>query len=304
MKIAIIGMGVMGRNHYRVLKSTPGVEVAALCDTALAGSYPERISSDVGALLSAEKLDAAVIAVPTPFHTDVALRCVERGIHVLIEKPVASKLADAQRVLNAVKASGVRAAIGHTERFNPVVRALKQQLQGKSIYSISFTRIGPIPPRISDVGILSDLAVHDIDLLRFLTGRDIARQSIYTSRKIHNHFEDNAILSFQLEGDIVANITTDWLTPFKKRTIHVATQEAYYEADLIAQELTEFSSYADVKDDNTFVTRVCFVQKGEPLRNEHAAFADLVATGRPGDLASIEDSIRTLQVIEGRGGRL
>lgn len=123
---------------------------------------------------------------------------------------------DAEYLSRLAEEKGVKTAVGHIERFNPVVRELKKELAGKELYTISVTRVGPFPPRIADVGILTDLAVHDIDLIRFLTGSEIRKCSIYKSQKIHDHHEDNAVLSFELENEIVANITTNWLTPFKK----------------------------------------------------------------------------------------
>ena len=164
-----------------------------------------------------------------------------------------------------------------------------------AVYSINITRVGPFPPRIADVGILTDLAVHDIDLIRFISQRDIKDKSIFKSQKIHNHYEDNAILSFSMEDDIVASITTNWLTPFKKRKIEVACKEAYYEADLMTQELLEYSNY---EINNSFVTRGCFVKKSEPLLNELASFIDYVQTGNKPISATIEDSIETLQIVE------
>ena len=138
--------------------------------------------------------------------------------------------------------------------------------------------------------------MHDIDLIRFLTGRQIKAVSIHKSKKIITHHEDNAVLSFRLEGDTVASITTNWLTPFRRRKIEVSTKDAFYEADLLSQELTEYSPY---KGNNSFAVRNCFVQKGEPLRNELASFIGFLKGDGAINLATIEDSIATLEVIKG-----
>jgi len=135
---------------------------------------------------------------------------------------------------------------------------LKNEIKDKEIYSINITRVGPFPPRIADVGILTDLAVHDIDLIRFITKKEIVDTSIYKSQKIHDHYEDNAILTFKLEDDIIVLITINWLTTYKKRKIKVACKEAYYEANLLSQELVE---YLNFKINNSFVVRECFVKK-------------------------------------------
>lgn len=295
-KIAVIGLGVMGKNHYRVLKTIPEVTVAALCDPDVKG-FEEPHFDDVDQMLSSVELDAAIISVPTFLHKEIALKCIEKGLALLIEKPVAPTVKDGTEILNFAKEKGTRTAVGFVERFNPVVAALKKELEGKEILSVSIVRVGPYPPRIADVGVITDLAVHDIDLIRFITGKEIIKKNIFKSKKIVDHYEDNAILSFKLEDDIVASITTNWITPFKKRTIEIATNDAYYEANLIGQELVEYSAF---KVNNSYVIRDCIVMKSEPLVNELKAFVDFV-NDRPADfLTTLEDSIEILRIIEER----
>lgn len=298
LKIAIIGLGVMGRNHRRVLASMPGVQICGVCDPSFQESYSEPMFADYREMLTKAAPDAAVVAVPTQLHRAIAGVCIEHGIDLLIEKPVAATVADGSEIAEQASRRGVKVAVGHIERFNPVVSAVRRELAGKDIYSIAFTRVGHNPPRIKNIGILADLAVHDIDLLRFVTGRKILDTCVFKSSKIRYTHEDNAILSFLLEGDLVASVTTNWLTPFKRRHIEIATPEAYYEADLVAQELVEYSSY---REDDTFLTRSCRVRKGEPLRNELEAFVQYLQTGVRGDLAAIEDSLETLRIV-GKSG--
>jgi UDP-N-acetylglucosamine 3-dehydrogenase len=294
IRIALIGLGSMGRNHYRILKELKsGVELVGLCDVVKNGDFDEPFFTDVDAMLDSVKPEAAIIVVPTFLHKEVALKCIERGVHVFIEKPAASTIEDARQIADAVEAAGLKSCVGHVERFNPVVQALKNELEGKEIYTMSITRVGPFPPRIADVGVLTDLSVHDIDLMRFITHRNILEKNIFKSRKIHNHYEDNAVLSFQLEDAIVGEILTNWLTPFKKRTIEVACKDAYFEADLITQNLTEYSNF---HVNNSYVVRGCHIKKDEPLLKEVEAFIRYLKTGERGSLASIEDSIITLQV--------
>ena len=288
----------MGRNHCRVLGELAGVEVCGLCDVAPQGEWVVPPFRDYREMLDRVGPGAVIVAVPTPLHREVALECIGRGIDLLIEKPVAAGVEEGKAIAAASRAAGVKVAVGYIERFNPVVSALRRELTSREILSITFTRVGHNPPRIRNMGILADLAVHDIDLLRFITGKKILRSCVFGSNKIRASSEDNALLSFRLEGDLVAGITTNWLTPFKRRRIEVATHQAYYEADLITQELTEFSAY---HDDNTFVTRHCLVSKGEPLHHELNAFVRYLQTGQRGDLATIQDSIETLAVVE-QGG--
>lgn len=296
MRIAIIGLGVMGKNHYRVLQNIDDAEIIALCDPVAEDTFDHKLYRDVDEMLNSETLDAVLIAVPTFLHKEVALKCIDKGVDLFIEKPVASTLEEGQAILDAATTKNVKVAVGYIERFNPVVNALKRELEGKDIYTIAMTRVGPIPPRIADVGILTDLSVHDIDLIRFVSGEDIEEVKIFKSQKIHDHHEDNAILSFQLTGDKIASITTSWLTPYKKRVMEVTAKEALFDADLMAQDLTEYSMYEGTNTFNSYGVRKCIVKKEEPLLNELKAFVNFVKTGDRGDLATIEDSMITIKI--------
>ncbi len=292
-KIALIGLGSMGRNHYRIIKNIPDFKLVAICDVVKTGDYEEPFFTNVDEMLGKIEIDACVIVVPTFLHKEVAIKCLNAGKDIFIEKPVASTVEEARDILEVANAKKAKVAVGYIERFNPVVSALKEEIKNDEIYSIGITRVGPFPPRIADVGILTDLSVHDIDLIRYITQQEIVKTNIYRSRKIHNHHEDNAMLSFKLEHDIVASITTNWLTPFRKRTIEVATKNAYYEADLMAQDLTEYSEY---QKNNSFVIRKCMVKKEEPLLREHRAFSQFLQIGDRHGLSTIEDSIITLEI--------
>ncbi len=224
LKVVLVGLGSMGKNHYRVLKTLSNVQIVALCDVVQQETYPEPFYTDVDTLLENVEFDAALIVVPTFLHKEIAFKFLEKGKDLFIEKPVASTAEEGRDILEKAASVGAKVCVGYIERFNPVVEALREELRDKEIYSIGITRVGPFPPRIADVGVLTDLSVHDIDLIRFISGCEIREKAIFKSRKIHNNHEDNAILSFQLESEIVASITTNWLTPFRKRTIEVATK--------------------------------------------------------------------------------
>ncbi len=293
IRLAIIGLGSMGKNHYRIFSSFNDVKICALCDVSQNEPYKEPFYTDVDDMLDTVKPNAVIIAVPTFLHKEVALKCCDRGVDIFIEKPAASTVEDAKDILKAVNNSGVKSCVGHVERFNPVITALQEELQNKEIFSVAITRVGPFPPRIADVGVLTDLSVHDIDLIRFITHKEILNQSIFKSRKIHNHHEDNAVLSFELSDSVIANITTNWLTPFKKRKIEVACQESYFEADLMAQSLKEYSSF---NINNSYVIRECYIKKDESLVKELEAFVEYLKSGERGLLASLQDSIITLKI--------
>ena len=297
-KIAIIGLGAMGKNHYRILKTIEDVEIVALCDVVKNGEFEEPFFFDVDEMLDSAKPDAAIIVTPTFLHKEVALKCAARGVDIFIEKPAASSVEDARDIANVVAETGIKSCVGHIERFNPVVKALIKEIKDHEILSISITRSGAFPSRIADVGILTDLSVHDSDLIRFITQKDIVRSEVFKSQKIHKTHEDNAILAFELEGDVVGDITTNWFTPFRKRSIIVACRKSkeaaiqYFEADLISQSLNEYINI----DGNSHSTRACFIQRSDALRDELSAFVTYLNSGERGSLASVEDSIITLEI--------
>jgi predicted dehydrogenase len=299
-KIAIIGLGSMGKNHFRILSTIPNIELVALCDPMInSNDYDQKTYVDLDLMLKEQQIDMAIIAVPTSLHKSVALKCLDYGINLFVEKPIAIDVKSANEILEKAKETKAKVRVGYIERFNPVIQSLKNELKDKEIYSINITRVGPFMPRNEDSGILTDLGVHDIDLIRFITERKILKTTINKSQKVHKYYEDNAVLACEMENEIMASITTNWLTPFKKRTIEVACKEGYFEADLISQELVEYSNY---KLNNSFVTRNCFVKKGEPLLFELKEFIRFVSTSidTKTDLASIEDSIISLEVIDAK----
>ena len=173
LKFALIGLGVMGKNHYRALQNVAGVQIVALCEPFCKENFAQKIYTELDEMLESENLDAAVIATPTSLHKETALKCMQKGLNLLIEKPVCANAADAQILLEEAKRRDIKVAVGHVERFNPAITALKKELANEEIYSVQITRNAPFPQRITDVGILADLAVHDIDLIRFLSGKEI-----------------------------------------------------------------------------------------------------------------------------------
>ena len=277
LRVGVIGAGVMGSNHARVLAGLPGVRLVGIVDplpehraraTEFAGC---RAFESLEELL-AEGVDAVTIAAPTHLHHEVALACIARKIHILVEKPIAPTVEEGRDIVDAAQRAGVTLMVGHVERFNPAVAAIKQAISGEDILSIGITRVGPFPPRMSNVGVVIDLAVHDIDLIRWFTESDIVEVQPQLSSAIAER-EDIALLQFRTASGVLAHINTNWLTPFKARNVTVATRGKYVMGDLLTRQVTECFGF---KPDGSYSMRHLPVGHDEPLRAELIAFLDAV----------------------------
>jgi predicted dehydrogenase len=221
LRVGVVGAGVMGTNHARVLAGLPSVELVGIVDPLPA--HRTRAVEIVGCPtfatldeMLAVSPDAVTIAAPTHLHRDVALACIAK-IHVLVEKPIASSVEEGNEIVAAARAAGVTLMVGHVERFNPAVAAIKQAIKDEEILSIAITRVGPFPPRMSNVGVVIDLAVHDIDLIRWFTRSDIVDVQPQLASAVAER-EDIALLQFRTASGVLAHINTNWLTPFKARS--------------------------------------------------------------------------------------
>ncbi len=301
VRVGVIGCGVMGRNHARVLAELPGAVLVGIADPdrdAVRGVAEQLKTQPVARVdeLIALGVDAVVIAAPTHLHTDIALACIEKRVHLLVEKPITSVVADGRAVVEAAEKAGVTLMVGHVERFNPAVQTIKQAIAGEEILSIQITRVGPFPPRMSNVGVVIDLAVHDIDLIRWFTGSEIVDVQPLTS-STHAEREDIALLQFRTANGVLASINTNWITPFKARTVHVATKNKYVSGDLLTRQVTECFAY---QPDGSYSMRHLSVGHAEPLRSELLAFMEAVRTGTKPyvsgfeGVASLEVAIRCL----------
>src|SRR6202165_5120412 len=236
LRVGVIGAGVMGSNHARVLGGLPDVTLVGVVDPLPA--HRARATDLTGCrtfagldTLIAEGVDAVTIAAPTHLHHEIALACIERNIHILVEKPIASSVEEGRDIVAAARSAGVTLMVGHVERFNPAGAAIKQAISGEDILSIAITRVGPFPPRMSNVGVVIDLAVHDIDLIRWFTESDIVEVQPQLSSAVAER-EDIALLQFRTASGVLAHINTNWLTPFKARNVTVATRGKYVMGDL------------------------------------------------------------------------
>src|SRR3984957_15381062 len=290
----------MGSNHARVLSDMAGVELVGVADpdssqrdfVSDALTWPA--SKDVDALLE-RGVDAVIIAAPTHLHHDIALKCISQGIHLLVEKPIAPTVVEGRDIVTAAHHAGVTLMVGHVERFNPAVESIKRAIKNQDILSIAITRVGPFPPRMSNVGVVIDLAVHDIDLIRWFTESEIVEIQPQTSSAVAER-EDIALLQFRTASGVLAHINTNWLTPFKARTIHIATRDKYLMADLLTLQVTECFGY---QPDGSYSMRHLSVGYAEPLRSEMMAFISAIRGATPAvtgeeAVASLEIAIRCL----------
>lgn len=311
LRAGLIGIGAMGRHHARLLREVDGVDLVAIADPAgdpygVAGRL--EVLPDVDALIAAG-IEMAVVAIPTRFHEDAALKLAEAGVHTLVEKPIAQTVEGGKRMVDAFDANGLVGAVGHVERFNPALQELRRRLAAGElgdVYQVVTRRQGPFPSRIADVGVAKDLGSHDVDLTAWVVQspyRSVYGQTIYKSGREH---EDMIIATGRLENGVHVNHIVNWLSPMKERLTIVTGERGAFVADTSSGDLTFYangtfplewesiSNFRGVSEGD--VTRFAF-PKREPLRVEHEAFRDAVLGVRH-DVVTMAEGLRTLEVVE------
>ena len=274
IRVGVIGVGAMGKHHARIYSQMDDVELVGVADTDAKTAMEIALKYETEPFNEPEKLlkndlDAVSIAVPTSRHKDVALKVASYGVHMLIEKPIAESLESADAIIEAARRENIKLLIGHVERFNSVVLKLKEVISSGElgeILSISCRRVGPYPPRIKDVGIIIDLAVHDIDVISYLYGK--RAMSVYTIAGNSFHIkEDHAsiLLNYGKEKSVI--VETNWLTPHKVRKLTVTGTKGVAYADYLEQSLEIWKEEGREE---------VSVEKREPLKNELEHFLDAV----------------------------
>jgi predicted dehydrogenase len=311
LRLGVLGLGVMGRHHARVIRELDGVVLAGICD-----ANPGAVDSlgDMPVFASLDELlrigiDAAVVAVPTIAHEEIALRLADAGVHTLVEKPIASTLDGAQRMVDAFSARGLVGAVGHIERFNPALQDLRRRLSADElgdVYQISTRRQGPFPARIADVGVVKDLATHDIDLTAWLAGSAYRTVFAQTTRRSGRAHEDMVAFTGSLDDGTITNHLVNWLSPMKERITIVTGEAGAFVADTLSGDLTfyengtiptEWDSVAAFRGVSEGSVVRFALKKREPLRLEHEAFRDAIR-GTSNDVVSFADGLTTLAVAE------
>jgi UDP-N-acetylglucosamine 3-dehydrogenase len=306
MRAGVVGLGMMGRNHVRVYDEVlADVELVAVADPDAAAvrrattGRAARGHADPATMFAEERLDLVSIVAPTSLHRQVTLDALASGANVLVEKPIASDREQAEAMIEAARRTGRLLTVGHIERFNPAIRELRHRLAAGElgrIFQIKATRLGPFPARIRDVGVVLDLAPHDIDVMRFLLDSEPVRLYAETEQRIHTDHEDlfNGILKFA--NGVIGVLDINWLTPTKRRTLTVTGERGMYVADYINQDLvyyanpdaTQIWEHPGPGNGGRMTTSVSegemarrSIHRQEPLAVELAEFARAVRSGGP-----------------------
>jgi UDP-N-acetylglucosamine 3-dehydrogenase len=312
LRAGVLGLGVMGRHHCRVLNALEGVEFIGVYDPG--ENVPETIEGQRVYKSFTELLDLqpnyCIVASPTVFHLELGLELAHRKIHALIEKPVASDTASSQALVDAFQSAGLVGGVGHIERFNPALQAMRKRIEDGAlgeIFQISTRRQGPFPGRIADVGVVKDLATHDIDLTAWVTQQQYVSISARTTHKSGRPHEDMVIAIATLSKGTIASHTVNWLSPQKERLTIVVGEKGALVADTLTADLTYFengntitawdqvSAFRGVSEGD--VTRFALTRR-EPLVVEHETFRDAVLSGNSSGIVSLEEGARVVAIAE------
>lgn len=311
LRAGVLGLGMMGRHHCRVLNSLEGVDFVGVYDPAdgvPASVEGKAVTKDLDQFLAG--IDYAVIATPTIYHLDMGTQLAERGIHALIEKPVAHSAEASRELVTLFRAAGLVGGVGHIERFNPALQSLRTRLADGAlgeIYQIATRRQGPFPGRIADVGVIKDLATHDIDLTAWVSQQSYVSVNARTTHRSGRPHEDMLVAVGTLSNGAIATHTVNWLTPFKERTTIVTGEKGAFVADTLTADLTYFengigvsnwsgvSAFRGVSEGD--VTRFA-LDKKEPLLAEHEAFRDAILTGDTSKIVTLEQGADVVDIAE------
>lgn len=314
IRIAVIGVGSMGFNHLRVYSELEGVQVVGISDVSaerlelLKARFQVPTYSDYRKLIEEQKPDAVSVTVPTSEHEQVATFALRAGVHLLVEKPIASTVEEGQRLIDLAQEVDRKLMVGHIIRFNPAIQELKARLEagelGK-IFQIFCRRAGPFPARIRDVGVVVDLAPHDVDIMRFLTGMDPLRVFAETEQRIHTDHEDMLFGLLRFPHGITAALEINWLTPTKIRETLVLGEKGMFRVDDLLQDLYFFENSQASGELWAGIKSIRGVSEGkmiryalkrqEPLKAEIEAFLDAVRNDTDVPVSG-EDGLKALRL--------
>ncbi|WP_460997538.1 Gfo/Idh/MocA family protein [Trueperella pyogenes] len=311
LRYGLIGLGSMGRHHARNIRALAGAELVAVADPygdkfGVAGDL--EVLPDVDALIDAG-IDAAIVAVPTGQHAEVALKLAAAGVHTMVEKPLASTIEEGKALVAAFEDAGLVGAVGYVERCNPALLEMRRRIaegQLGKVYQITTRRQSPFPARIADVGVVKDLATHDVDLTAWVAGSQYAVISAQTAHRADREYEDLVTASGKLANGVLVNHLVNWLTPYKERQTVVLGEHGALVADTTMGDLTfyengslplgwdQISAFRGVSEGQ--VIRYA-LEKREPLAVEHEHFRDAVL-GKACEHVTMREALTTMEVVQ------
>ncbi|HEY7349251.1 MAG TPA: Gfo/Idh/MocA family oxidoreductase [Ktedonobacterales bacterium] len=289
VKVAVIGAGSMGLNHLRVLRDFPEdvVELVGVAETH-EPSLARAISrfhiagfTDYHQMLNQVRPDLVSVVVPTNAHFEVAAAVLKAGCHVLIEKPITATSEEAIALLKLAAERDRKIAVGHVERFNPAVMELKRYIAAGNlgqIFTLHARRVGPFPPRIRDVGVILDLATHDLDVMRYLTNAEVEYVYAESQQRVHQTHEDLLLGLIRFSNRAIGVLDVNWLTPTKVRELSVTCERGMYLVNYLSQDLyfyendyttTTWDALRSITGVSEGTMTRLKVQKAEPLRREY-----------------------------------
>jgi UDP-N-acetylglucosamine 3-dehydrogenase len=304
---AVLGLGMIGRHHARLLQGSPDVDFVGAVDPG--GDRFGAVHEPAKVFAAPEDLpevDFAIVAVPTENHLDTVRTMAARGAHLLIEKPLAATSAEAREVIDVVRAAGVRAGVGHVERFNPALLELRRRFDELGeVLLIRTERVGPFPDRVKDVGVVKDLGTHDLDLVRWIGQSSVASLAAQTGHVMGRDHEDLVLVTGRLTSGVAFSCNVDWISPTKVRRTRVLGERGMFEADTLTADLTLYRNghhptapwlqqQRGVTEGD--MTRFA-IAKPEPLGSEMQAVLAM-ARGEPSDVVTLEDGLETVRVAE------
>ena len=296
LNVGVVGVGAMGHNHVRVYTRLKNANLMAVSDL-MKGTLAEVSKKyntvgfvDYDNVLKMPEIDAVSICVPTTYHYEVVMSAIEQGKHVLVEKPIAFTLKEAKDMVKAARKQGVKLATGHVERFNPAVLEAKKLLREKligEVVSVSAKRVGPFPPRIKDVGVTIDLAIHEVDVMAYLMDSPVSKVYAHVGSRLEKcEYEDHAEIMMEFYNNAIGMLEVNWLTPYKKRQLEVTGTDGIISLDYIDQTVEIFGKNA----------RNVRVPHHEPLMVELESFLNAIMLDEKPKITG-EDGIHALKTV-------
>lgn len=296
INVGVIGVGAMGYNHARVYSKLENANLVAVADVVektvkkVAKKYNTKAYCEIEDLLKDPEIEVVSVCVPTTFHHEVVMQAIEYGKHVLVEKPIAFTEEEAEEMIRAAKEKGVKLATGHVERFNPAVQKAKELIDNDVIgdlVTVSAKRVGPFPPRIKDVGVAIDLAIHDLDVMNYLIDEKVEQVYATMSSILDKcEFEDHAEIMVNFDEDITGILEVNWLTPYKRRQIEITGTAGIISVDYITQSIEVYGKFAQ---DIT-------IKHEEPLIKELSSFLEKVNNSEEPEITG-EDGLKALKMV-------